>query len=284
MKKLSILFLSIALITTTILNFSGEKVKAEGLEQNKEENLAKIKEIQKDIINLLDSSNVEDNASVEKALDDYFKQHPENQEIFDQYYQENSGELLPNVDEDSEDDIDLNNYLEENVENGEFQEYQPTDDTKIIFTDTPTFFMESVEEKPVPVDPSDSLITTLAATKKTKSTSNQSYVYTAKNIYGITTLSIGIEGYFTYNGTSSTGHVVDGWYRRGAVTLWQVSGFTKKATSLGSGKSRIYSAGQFYVGLQIKGHGVTATDKYINVHQDCDKNGNRKFSRTVREN
>ncbi|WP_340643211.1 DUF3627 domain-containing protein [Priestia flexa] len=113
-------------------------------------------------MSLLDSSNVEDNASVEKALDNYFKQHPENQEIFDQYYQKNSRELLPNVNEDSDDDIDLNTYLEENIEDGEFQEYQPTDDTKIIFTDTPTFFMESVEEKPVPIDPSDSLIATLA--------------------------------------------------------------------------------------------------------------------------
>ncbi|WP_350019955.1 DUF3627 domain-containing protein [Priestia flexa] len=149
-------------------------VKETDEETNNFENLAKIKEIQKDIISLLDSSNVEDNASVEKALDNYFKQHPENQEIFDQYYQKNSRELLPNINEDSEDDIDLNTYLEENIEDGEFQEYQPTDDTKIIFTDTPTFFIENVEEKPVPIDPSDSLIATLAATKKTKSTSNQS--------------------------------------------------------------------------------------------------------------
>ena len=71
----------------------------------------------------------------------------------------------------------------------------------------------------------------------------------------------------------------DAWYTRDALSVWQVSNWKKKKEQ--NGKSyTAWCAGNFHMGLEVKGVGVVLDDKYIKHKITCNKKGKISISRT----
>lgn len=97
---------------------------------------------------------------------------------------------------------------------------------------------------------------------------------------GLKIFTIGMECNFYYNGTKAwykSGF--DAWYTRGALSVWQVSNWKEKREK--SGKSyTAWCAGNFHMGLEVKGVGLVLDDKYIKHKITCSKDGKISISRT----
>ena len=97
---------------------------------------------------------------------------------------------------------------------------------------------------------------------------------------GMKIFTIGMECNFYYNGTKAwykSGF--DAWYTRGALSVWQVSNWKEKREK--NGKSyTAWCAGNFHMGLEVKGVGLVLDDKYIKHKITCTKDGKISISRT----
>ncbi|MNE36319.1 hypothetical protein D3C80_1301260 [compost metagenome] len=114
-----------------------------------------------------------------------------------------------------------------------------------------------------------------------QATPTETYTLDVKSILGNTVFSISVRGYFTYNGTAVNPHLVDAWYNKGTLSIWQVDNWEEGVTYEMSGKVRIYGKGNFHFGLEINGYGLTVQDKFYNVFQEGDKDGGVLWDRTV---
>lgn len=88
------------------------------------------------------------------------------------------------------------------------------------------------------------------------------------------------EAQFTYNGSSVSVNYSDGAYKRGTLSIWQVSDFEdSKESSITDGGvyyARVKSSANFHYGLEINGIGLVVQDNYCWVDARCSKSGTVK--------
>lgn len=129
-----------------------------------------------------------------------------------------------------------------------------------------------------------SAVTDLIGSEVYAASKTKSRICSEKKTYyswaGLKIFTIGMDCNFYYNGKKAwykSGF--DAWYTRGALSVWQVSNWKKKKEQ--NGKSyTAWCAGNFHMGLEVKGVGVVLDDKYIKHKITCNKKGKISISRT----
>ncbi|MCY7965912.1 hypothetical protein MOB49_02345 [Bacillus haynesii] len=124
--------------------------------------------------------------------------------------------MLPNA--TSGDTIDIDNYIQSNIDEGNFSEQDLGNGIKLVLTDSPTYFITSVSETPI----DENKFQVKARTKEHK------LVYRAKNMFGIELFKVHNAAYFTYGGKSPRAHQTSAYYKRGTTSLWRVENWKKE--------------------------------------------------------
>lgn len=270
-----------ASLTSVILVF-GLFMSTAGAEPANTQNLKEIQKIQNDLVSYLKQEVVNNTEEANQGIDLYFQSHPVDQAIITEYFVNTSQKtVLPETEKDN--NKDFNSYVSDNVDNGTFTEQEISDNVKIVLTDSPFFIVETVTTDETPID--DNILKssdfTLTATAASKATKTNTYNYVVKSMLGNTAFTITVQGYFTYNGTAVNPHLVDAWYTKGTLSIWQVDNWEEGVTYEMSGKVRIYGRGNFHFGVEIAGYGLVVQDKFIVAFQEGDKDGGVLFDRTV---
>ncbi len=273
MKKVALTLFSIVLALFTIISSAGA-------EPNQDSYQSDIQSIQKGLLAHLQSLNPQTKEDAESEIAKYFSEHPVNEEVVASYYaQENQKTLLPESEGITTPEQDFIGYMKDNIAQNNFTEYAISDELKIIFTNSPVYFVESITNNQ-PIDLQSSNFS-VSAVKASKQTDIKTWTYDANNILGLKLFEVGVKGYFTYNGANSNGHLVDAWYKKGLASVWQVSNWDKGVRSIGNGKSRVYASGNFHWGAEIKGYGFTIQDVYVNLYLEGDKNGGILYNKEI---
>ncbi|WPP40545.1 hypothetical protein SK066_18390 [Paenibacillus hunanensis] len=274
MKKVGLAFLSFLLVALIMIN----PVNAES---NTDSDNSSIEAIQQNLLVYLQSLNIKTKEEAENGIATYFNENPINEDIVAAYYaKQNKKTSLPEYEGTTNPDQDFIAYMEENIEKNNFNEHEISNGVKIIFTNSPVYFIESSENDQSNVL-QDSNIRVNALAKASKQTDIKTWTYEGNNILGMKLFEVGVKGYFTYNGANSNGHLVDAWYNKGLASTWQVSNWDKGVRSVGNGKSRVYASGNFHWGAEIKGYGFTIQDVYVNLYLEGDKNGGILYNKEV---
>lgn len=121
----------------------------------------------------------------------------------------------------------------------------------------------------------DTSIATRAASQTTNIRAYYHAVYAlvlGQELYRITQ-----EAQFTYNGSSVALNYADGYYKRGFLSIWQVSDFEDSKESFvtvdGVTYKQVKSSANFHYGLEIDGIGLVIQDNYCWVSARCSKDG-----------
>ncbi|GAB6989402.1 hypothetical protein [Paenibacillus pini] len=242
--------------------------------------LEEIKIIQDNLIKNLEQADVNNTKEANQAIDSYFRNNPVDGTLLTDYFvNTNQKTVLPETASDS--NLDLKSYLRTNIENGNFEQHIISDNVKITLTNSPFFIVETITSDEQVIDNASAQSSYMAKLAASQATPTKTYTLDVKSIIGNTIFSISVQGYFTYNGTAVNPHLVDAWYNRGTLSIWQVDDWEEGVTYEMTGKVRIYGKGKFHFGLEIAGYGLTVQDKFYNVFQEGDKNGGVLWDRTV---
>ncbi|MGE7612533.1 hypothetical protein [Paenibacillus sp. NPDC101420] len=241
--------------------------------------LEEIQSIQDNLIKNLEQADVDNTKEANQAINSFFQNNPVNESLITDYFvNTNQKTVLPETEADS--DMDLKSYLRTNIENGNFKEHIISDNVKITLTDSPFFIVETVTDDEQVID-NALLSSDMAKLAASQATPTKTYTLDVKSILGNTIFSISVQGYFTYNGTAVNPHLVDAWYNKGTLSIWQVDDWEEGVTYEMTGKVRIFGKGKFHFGLEIAGYGLTVQDKFYNVFQEGDKSGGVLWDKTV---
>lgn len=242
--------------------------------------LEDIKTIQGNLINSLEKGGVNNAEGANNAIDSFFQNNPIDESLVTEYFvNTNQKTVLPENGINS--DKDFKSFLRSNVENGNFEEHIISDNVKITLTDSPFFVVETVTDDAPAVESSLASSELVTAAAASQATPTKTYTLEVKSILGNTIFSISVQGYFTYNGTAVNPHLVDAWYNKGTLSIWQVDNWDEGVTYENTGKTRIYGKGNFHFGLEIAGYGLTVQDLFYNVFQEGDKDGGVLWDKTV---
>lgn len=271
MKKLLASLTSLILVCGLFLGTAGA-------EPVNTQNLNEIQKVQDDLVTYLKQEAVNNTKEANKGIDSYFENHPVNQDVITEYFiNTNQKTLLPETAKDN--NKDFKSFINDNVDNGTFTEQIISDNVKIILTDSPFFIVETVTADEPPLDTISK--SDISLTAASQSTGTHTFNYEVRSMLGNTVFTISVQGYFTYNGTAVNPHLVDAWYTKGTLSIWQVENWEEGVTYEMSGNVRIYGKGNFHFGVEIAGYGLVVQDKFIVAFQEGDKNGGILFDRIV---
>lgn len=262
-RKTILTLLSVLLITSSFL-FVSNSVKAA---ENNE--IKSISEYQEKLLAFVKLKKPQTEDQLNVTIDEFNNLNKFSQQALNDYYiDSNSKTILPNV-ENPKSDLDIEEYIDSNIDQGKFSEYNINDDLTITLTDTPVYFIESTTEEDTPEDPID--FETAAA--KYKNTKTYKHSYTAKNFLNMKLFTVNAKGYFQYNGSDVKPKLNDAWYTRGVLSIWQVSNWKAGTYKKGSNYAEVYGRGNFHFGLEIAGYGLVVQDQYIKVYLTGNKKG-----------
>ncbi|KYC60876.1 hypothetical protein [Heyndrickxia coagulans] len=238
-------------------------------------------ELQNKLTSYLKTANPKTDGEVEKVVSDFYKDNNVDKKITSSF--DNTG--LPNIEYSegtSENNaINIDKYIDENVDKGNFVEKKVNDNVSVIFTNSPVYFIESTEETLTLPNTNKNGVMRLAASRY-KNTKTVTHRYTAKSWVGLTLFKLGVKGYFSYNGSKVKPHLNDAWYTRGTLSIWQVSGWHKGTYTKGSNYAEVYGRGNFHYGFEVKGVGLVIQDKYFKVYLSSNAKGKVSKHTTIR--
>ncbi|WP_322902831.1 hypothetical protein [Paenibacillus campi] len=138
MKKAALTFLSMMVaVLITVSPVSAESIN--------DANQSTIQSIQQDLLMYLQSLNPQTKEEAEHGIANYFNEHPVSEEVVTTYYaQQDQKTLLPENEGITTPAQDFIGYMEQNIAQRHFAEYNISDDVKIIFTNSPVYFIESI--------------------------------------------------------------------------------------------------------------------------------------------
>lgn len=114
-------------------------------------------------------------------------------------------------------------------------------------------------------------------------TSIKKYSFNYYGVLGNVLWTITQEAQFTYTGNSASVVYSNGYYKRGALSLWQVSNWKEsKASSIKINNvwtKRVASSGNFHWGVEYQGNGLVIEDRYAAIGVQCTVKG--KISKYV---
>jgi hypothetical protein len=233
--------------------------------ENREENL----------VNYL--KDIPEKADINSTIDNYLEEHPIELKVT------NTGE----ADNTSLDNVeDVPEYIDEQIDEGNFRAYDVNDDTQLIFTDSDTFFVSETDEG-TEEPASDSELTSaktlmMAAASTSSKKKHVSNSYTAKNWTGLTLWKAYISGWFTYNGTKVTAKEDIGYFKRGNVSVWNIDNQKSGGKSISTKTAELYVQGNASWGYGIGGQGITMQDKFVKVYLRSDSKGKVSKHRTIK--
>ncbi|MCY8142023.1 hypothetical protein [Bacillus haynesii] len=199
----------------------------------------------------------------------YFKDNPVNEEHLINFYKKEKT-VLPNA--TSGDTIDIDNYIQSNIDEGNFSEQDLGNGIKLVLTDSPTYFITSVSETPI----DENKFQVKARTKEHK------LVYRAKNMFGIELFKVHNAAYFTYGGKSPRAHQTSAYYKRGTTSLWRVENWKKGTRSVPGNKAQAYAEGNFFTGFAFKGFDIIIQEWHITNTITCNNKGKVERSGRVK--
>mgnify|MGYP001045689381 CR=1 FL=1 len=265
--------LSISLVSFPSVNFSSV------VHADEKPTIDSVPELQAKVVSELKKDNPTTDDQVDSSIDKVYEENTVN--IDTKEFQDK--EILPDIDKPSEDlgtgqEVNLDDYVDENIDNGNFVEETINDNVSVIFTDGPAYFVNITEETPTLSN--TNVLYARAATKNTKTIT---HTYTAKGyVLGQTLFKVGVKGYFSYNHSKVTPHFVDAWYRRGNLSIWQVSGWSHGTLINSANHGEVYGKGNFHYGAEYQGIGLTVEDVYVKVYIRGDKNGKTWSGQTIK--
>lgn len=139
--------------------------------------------------------------------------------------------------------------------------------TRVIFNNDGTFFIDTIEEKE---NSKGNLKSISNANYKTASNK-----FEARGAMGNLVWEAYIEAEFGYDGEKAwVNGEPYGYYKRGILSLWQVSdwnvGWTNYEGSLGA---RAYARGNFHFGIEYDGNGLVIQDIPLDLRVSCNYKG-----------
>ncbi|MCY7823360.1 hypothetical protein MOB34_06000 [Bacillus spizizenii] len=264
-KKTLFSILGFVLILSSFTFATGSKA-ASASEKNE---INSIKEYEDLLLATLKFSNPKDEDQLENAVNQFNSKNVFNNKALTKYYVEsNSKTILPNVD-NTKKELDIENYIQSNIDIGQFTTHKLNENISVTFTNTPVYFIESTTEEDTPQTSSNVEI----AAAKYKNTKTYTHSYTAKNFLNMKLFTVKAKGYFQYNGSDVKPKLNDAWYTKGFLSIWQVSNWQKSTYKKGSNYAEVYGRGNFHFGLEINGYGLVVQDQYIKVYLTGNKKG-----------
>lgn len=183
--------------------------------------------------------------------------------------------------------LDFNDYLRENIKNGNFKVEEISENISIIFTNENLFFVEIYEiegDLALQTDNQESLTSTLtnnilqpkSADAATYYTGTVSKTYVAYSWVGLPLWEIYTKGEFRYDKSTVTPYFYDGWVKkRFTGFIWQIDNYGEGTTIAADGSwATVYTRANFHYGLEYSGIGLVV--QYLDVRNQikCDKYGN----------
>lgn len=225
-----------------------------------------------------------DSADVEAAIKDITSN--ENMDGYEELVDQIAGTISEDVDEQTPRVVMTDDFIDKYEHT-----YNVSDDVEV--TVNPLYIEvtevnEEVEDAGIVEEPADdNLVADVASLffdEVYAASSAKSKKYSESKAYyswaGLKIFTIGMDCNFYYNGKKAwykSGF--DGWYTRGALSIWQVSNWKERREQSGSSYVA-WCAGNFHMGLEVKGVGIILDDKYIKHTATCNKNGSVSLSRT----
>ncbi|MEK5460919.1 hypothetical protein NST36_18950 [Bacillus sp. FSL R5-0293] len=233
--------------------------------------ISTIQEYQEKLISELSLKNPQTDSELYKVIDG-LKERVDELLIPNYYTSTQSTTLLPNTSNSSDDELDMNKYLDDNLALGQFESHSINDNLTIITTNSPVFYIHQTTADETPEDPEENgdFKATAAKYKNTKTFTSS---YTAKNFLNMKLFTVKTKGYFQYNGSNVKAKLNDAWYTKAFLSIWQVSNWKKGTYKKGKNYAELYGRGNFHFGLEIKGYGLVVQDQYIKVYLTANKKG-----------
>ncbi|MDG3045506.1 hypothetical protein OE903_23115 [Bacillus sp. B6(2022)] len=140
--------------------------------------ISTIKEYQVKLISELSLINPQNDRELDQVIDG-LKERVDESLIPNYYTSTQSTTLLPNTSNSSNDELDMNKYLEDNLALGQFESHSINDNLTIITTNSPVFYIHQTTAEETPEDPVENgdFKATAAKYKNTKTFTSW---YTAK--------------------------------------------------------------------------------------------------------
>lgn len=152
------------------------------------------------------------------------------------------------------------NYSEDEIANSKILKSEIINGKEITFYNNGVFSIEDDEPEKA------NRVTASGTVTGTATKSYYSWV-------GLKLFTISVTCKFKYNGSKASYHSgLDGYYKRGILSIWQVSNWQVGREQAGTSYTA-YAKGNFHYGFEIKGIGIIVQELYIKHVVTCSKTG-----------
>ncbi|WP_436853328.1 hypothetical protein [Bacillus altitudinis] len=295
-KKISIILLTVVLIS--IAPNSLPKNWAFASTYNSATQNKNLSTTEKEFIQELKENNVKSDEEIEDTLQDVVGTEQKTKKEIDKRLENTT--ILPETSslDESTKTLDLDEYMQDNIKNGNFKVEEINENVNVIFTNEDTFFVEilTVENPDVLKEENDTLsnipvlgsvikaIGPKTASAKTKYTGSVSKKYVAYSWVGIPLWEVYTKGEFKYTGKSVTAYWKDGYVKkRWGGVAWQVDNYGEGTTRNAKGTSAtVFTRFNAHYGIEYSGVGIVLQYKDVRNEITCNKNGKISKSTTIR--
>ncbi|KQU12092.1 hypothetical protein ASG46_06015 [Bacillus sp. Leaf49] len=261
LKKSIFTFVSLVMVISIMIT---GKVSAAVSDESKYENAIKeIKKSQESFLKYLKDAAPKNEEEASDIAEEYYSDNKLNDELLGSYY-EKKRNLLPGI--ESGDSFDIGKYIEKNVTSDEFEAHEIGNGIKVVFTDSPTYFITYAGEKKA----ESGEISTSATSKEYE------FIYRAKNMFGLQLFRVYNSAYFVYGGKEPRATQTDAYYKRGQTATWKAENW-KKGTKKVSGKAVAYAQGNFTTGFSFGGFDLIMEEWHISNEIHCNNKGKVSF-------
>ncbi len=252
------------------------------------------------LVKELKSNDVKSDAEIEDILQGIVKTDEKDKQEIKEELQ--NTEALPEVTEENVQDetLNLDDYMQENLDNGNFEGEEINDNVNIIFTNEDVFFVEIIDaEKPEMIESEDEEVAfanvpilgdiskaiqpskTSAATKYTGKISKK---YVAYSWVGLPLWEVYTKGEFKYTGSKVTPYFYDGYVKkRAGGMIWQLDNYGEGTTTNAKGTSAtVFTRFNAHYGLEYSGVGVVVQYKDVRNKITCNQKGTISKSTIIR--
>ena len=255
---------------------------------------------EEELVKELKSNNVRTAAEIENILQEIVKTDEKGKHEIKEVIQ--NTEALPAVTEENvkDDTLNLDDYMQKNLDNGNFEGEEINDNVNIIFTNEDVFFVEILEaEKSEVIESEEEEVTfanipifgdiveaiqpskTSAATKYTGKVSKK---YVAYSWVGLPLWEVYTKGEFKYTGSKVTPYFYDGYVKkRAGGMIWQLDNYGEGTTTNAKGTSAtVFTRFNAHYGLEYSGVGIVVQYKDVRNQISCNQKGKISKSTIIR--
>ncbi|WP_144459192.1 hypothetical protein [Bacillus pumilus] len=262
MLKKSI-FTIVSFVMLFSILISGSASAASTSETKYEDAIKEIKNSQESFLEYLKDAAPKNEEEASEIAAEYYSENKLSDDVLGSYY-EKKRNLLPGI--KSGDSFDIGKYIEKNVSADEFEAHEIGNGIKVIFTDSPTYFITYAGEKKA----KNGEVSTKATSKEYE------FTYRAKNMFGLQLFKVYNSAYFVYGGKEPRATQTDAYYKRGQTATWKAENW-KKGTKKVSGKAVAYAQGNFTTGFSFGGFDLIMEEWHISNEIHCNNKGKVSF-------